>query len=201
VKNESDLPPLGHAVAQLHGVYILAQTRRGLAIVDTHAAHERVIYERLKAQMDGGGIATQQLLVPHVISVSSSEADLIEHNVERLGDAGISVSRIGPEKISVHALPAVLNPSDAESLMRDLIAGAVESGDAIDGVIEMRDKALATTACHSAVRARRDLSTAEMDALLRSMESTDRADQCGHGRPTWTELSLQELDRLFLRGR
>jgi DNA mismatch repair protein MutL len=201
VKNESDLPPLGHAVAQLHGVYILAQTRRGLAIVDAHAAHERVIYERLKAQMDGGGIATQQLLVPHVISVSSSEADLIEHNVERLGDAGISVSRIGPEQISVHALPAVLNPSDAESLMRDLITGAVESRDAIDGVIEMRDKALATTACHSAVRARRDLSTAEMDALLRSMESTDRADQCGHGRPTWTELSLQELDRLFLRGR
>jgi DNA mismatch repair protein MutL len=198
---ENDFPPLGHAVAQLHGVYILSQTRRGLAIVDAHAAHERVIYERLKGQLDEGGIPAQQLLVPHIMSVSASEAELVEQNDALLKDAGVSAQRIGPAQIAVHALPALLSPADAGTLMRDLIADLAEGRSGGDRVDELRDKALATTACHSAVRAHRELTTGEMDALLRSMESTERADQCGHGRPTWTELSLEELDRLFLRGR
>jgi DNA mismatch repair protein MutL len=198
---EDETAPLGHAVAHLHGVYILAQTRRGLAIVDTHAAHERVIYERLKDLAAHGGVPTQDLLVPHVVRVSATQAELVVENEALLKNAGFSVSRIGPEQIAVHALPVMLKSADADALMRDLIADLAEGRDGRERVEELRDKTLATTACHSAVRAHRDLTTAEMDALLRSMETTDRADQCGHGRPTWTELSLEDLDRLFLRGR
>lgn len=196
-----DGPPLGHAVAHLHGVYILAQTRRGLAIVDTHAAHERVIYERLKEQLARGGIPTQNLLVPHVMNVSTHEAELVEQNFALLSSAGVSVNRIGPDRIAIHALPLPLGAAEVGKLMRDLIADLTDGRNGRDRVEELRDKALATTACHSAVRAHRDLTTSEMDALLRSMESTDRADQCAHGRPTWTELSMEDLDRLFMRGR
>jgi DNA mismatch repair protein MutL len=197
---DSDLPPLGYALAQLHGVYILSQTRKGLAIVDTHAAHERVMYERLKQQAATAGVPSQPLLMPEVVHVTPAQADLAEQYAEVLNAAGVAISRLGPDRISVHSLPTSLSAADAAPLLHDVLADLNESG-ASRRIEQTLDKALATTACHAAVRANRTLTIAEMNALLRVMEATDRADQCGHGRPTWTEFSLQELDRLFLRGR
>jgi DNA mismatch repair protein MutL len=194
-----DLPPLGYAVAQLHGIYILSQTRHGLAIVDAHAAHERVLYERLKEDARQRGVPSQPLLVPAVLAVTVAEAELTEARSDLLARLGVQVSRLGPERVAIHALPANLDPGDAESLLRDLLVELAQ-GDGT-GADELLDRGLATAACHAAVRARRALTLPEMNALLRAMEGTDRADQCGHGRPTWTELSLQDLDRLFLRGR
>ncbi len=193
-------PPLGGALAQVHGVYVLAQTERGLAIVDAHAAHERVLYERLKAQQGAGGIARQQLLVPQVVRVTSAELRLLEVHGAALEQSGLVVEQAGPQSVVIRALPALLTAVDAEALLRDLLADWSEHGTSAQ--VEQRCEAiLATAACHAAVRARRELTLPEMNALLRAMEGTDRADQCGHGRPTWVELSMQELDRLFLRGR
>ncbi len=193
-------PPLGGALAQVHGVYVLAQTERGLAIIDAHAAHERVLYERLKAQQRAGGIARQQLLVPQLVRVTSAELRLLEVHGAALEQSGLVVEQGGPQSVVIRALPALLAAVDAEALLRDLLADWSEHGTSAQ--VEQRCEAiLATAACHAAVRARRDLTLPEMNALLRAMEGTDRADQCGHGRPTWVELSMQELDRLFLRGR
>jgi DNA mismatch repair protein MutL len=192
--------PLGHAVAQLHGVYILAQTPKGLAIVDAHAAHERVTYERLKAQSRERGIAGQPLLVPQVLRVTATEARLIEENQTVLGQLGLGVSRSGPDSVTVRSVPALLQAADIEALLRDLLADLAAEGGA-GRVEQMLDAALSTAACHASVRANRSLSIPEMDALLRAMEATERSDQCSHGRPTWTELSMQDLDRLFRRGR
>jgi DNA mismatch repair protein MutL len=192
--------PLGTALAQLHGVYVLAQNARGLVLVDMHAAHERVHYERLKASLRAGGIAVQPLLVPLAVSVSEQEAELVEERADELAAAGLVLERAGPASVHVRALPALLGNVDAAGLVRDLLADFVEHGRS-QRVQRTLDELLASVACHGAVRANRKLSIAEMNALLREMERTDRADQCNHGRPTWMELSLAELDALFLRGR
>ncbi len=192
--------PLGYAQAQLHGVYILAQNREGLVLVDMHAAHERITYERFKQTFRQGGITGQPLLVPVSVAVSPREADLAESLSGELSRLGMEVSRIGRESLAVRGIPAMLQGADAERLLRDLLADLAEHGssrrleEAIDGV-------LATMACHGSVRANRRLTLDEMNGLLRDMERTERADQCNHGRPTWVQLSLAELDRLFLRGR
>jgi DNA mismatch repair protein MutL len=192
--------PLGYAVAQLHGIYILAQTTRGLAIVDAHAAHERVTYEQLKAQAAATGIPRQPLLVPLMVRVGERDANRLEQNSVALERAGLVVDRAGPETVAVRAVPVLLRGADVEALIRDLLSDWTDEGDS-RRVEQLVDAALSTAACHAAVRAHRQLTLPEMDALLRAMEATDRADQCSHGRPTWTELSIQDLDRLFLRGR
>ena len=195
-----ELPPLGHAVAQLHGVYILAETRQGLAIVDAHAAHERVTYERLKAEAEQDGIPGQPLLVPVTVRVTVAEAQLLADYQPILQKLGLMIDRTGPDSVAFRSTPAVLQGSDLETLLHDLLADLAEQG-VSRRIEQVMDSALSTTACHASVRANRVLSVAEMNALLRAMEATDRADQCSHGRPTWTELSMQDLDRLFLRGR
>jgi DNA mismatch repair protein MutL len=195
-----EAPPLGFAVAQLHGVYILAQTASGLAIIDTHAAHERVTYERLKQQAQDGSIPSQALLVPQVLRVTTAEAGLVAQRRDLFDATGFEVDCTGPDTVAVRAVPAVLAGTDVAALLRDMLADWAEHGDSLRAG-HVIDSMLATSACHAAVRANRPLSRDEMNALLRDMEATDRADQCSHGRPTWTELTLQDLDRLFLRGR
>jgi DNA mismatch repair protein MutL len=195
-----DMPPLGYALAQLHGVYILAQNREGLVLVDMHAAHERVTYERFKSTYRQGGILGQPLLVPVTVSVSPREADLAEEFRQQLAKLGLEVDRLGRESLAVRGIPALLQGADAERLLRDLLADVAEYGDSRRLEQEI-DAVLAGMACHGSVRANRKLTQEEMNALLREMERTERADQCNHGRPTWVRLSLAELDRLFLRGR
>ncbi|MES9990346.1 MAG: DNA mismatch repair endonuclease MutL [Candidatus Thiodiazotropha sp.] len=193
-------PPLGFALGQLHGVYILAQNSQGLVLVDMHAAHERITYERFKQTYGDHGITSQPLLVPVSVAVSPSEADRVEEFQPLLKRIGIEVSRMGRDSLAVRTLPALLRGADAESLLRDLLSDLAEYGDSNRMQLEI-DKVLATMACHGSVRANRRLELDEMNALLRDMERTERADQCNHGRPTWVELTLSELDRLFLRGR
>ncbi len=195
-----DVPPLGFAVAQLSGIYILAQNAEGLVVVDMHAAHERVLYERLKRAFDDGGIVRQPLLVPASLRVSETEAALAEQHAALFEEVGLDIGVSGPASVVIRELPALLKSVDAEALVRDLLADLQASG-RTSRVAARRDQLLATMACHQAVRANRRLSLAEMNALLREMEATDRADQCNHGRPTWTSISLGDLDRLFLRGR
>lgn len=195
-----DDQPLGRAIAQLHGVYILAENRHGLVIVDMHAAHERIVYERLKRGREGEGIRVQPLLVPVTLRLSVAEAELIEDSRETLASFGLEVERMGMDAAVVRAVPALLCEADAERLVRDVIADIRTWGDS-DRVRERIDEMLATMACHSAVRANRRLSLAEMDALLRDMERTERSGQCNHGRPTWTQLDMKALDSLFMRGR
>ena len=192
--------PLGYALAQLHGIYILAQNRMGLVLVDMHAAHERITYERFKQSYHGQGITCQPLLLPVSVAVSSREADLAEANHELFKGIGLEVSRLGRESLAVRKIPALLQGADAEKLLRDLLSDLMEYGDT-KRVREEIDRVLATMACHGSVRANRRLSLDEMNALLRDMEHTERSDQCNHGRPTWVQLNLAELDRLFLRGR
>ncbi|CAG0941851.1 DNA mismatch repair protein MutL [Gammaproteobacteria bacterium] len=194
------MPPLGHALAQLGGIYILAETDRGLAIIDMHAAHERVTYEALKAQCAASGVASQPLLVPQALAVSESEASWVEEQGAALLQYGFAIERTGPAAVTVRAVPALLAGADIERLVRDLLADLCLDGHSAR-IGQGLDAVLSTTACHASVRAHRQLTVAEMNALLRSMENTDRADQCNHGRPTWTELSMQDLDRLFRRGR
>jgi DNA mismatch repair protein MutL len=193
-----DEHPLGYAIAQLHGVYILAQARGGLVLVDMHAAHERTVYERLKATMSPSRAVSQPLLVPVPVSLSVAEADAAEARSEMLAELGLELSRSGPAQVVVRALPALLSSADPAELLRDLIAQLQDSGGGAD---ERRDRVLGTMACHQAVRANRRLSIPEMNALLREMERTSRSDQCVHGRPTWSFVSMDELDRLFMRGR
>ena len=200
VSPESGVPPLGYALAQLHGIYILAAAPEGLVLVDMHAAHERITYERMKAALQQGGVVTQPLLVPAQVPVSRREADLAEAESEALAANGFVVERRGPESLAIREVPALLAREDVVKLLRDLLADLAEHGES-RRVGESLERVLATSACHTSVRAHRELTLAEMNALLRDMERTPRADQCNHGRPTWTRLSLPELDRLFLRGR
>lgn len=193
-------PPLGFALAQLHGVYILAQATDGMVIVDMHAAHERITYERFKTQLDGQGITRQPLLLPVSVAVSSREADLAVERQELFRDLGLEVDRLGAETLVVRAIPAMIQGADAERLLRDLLSDLVVLGSS-DRIRREIDQVLSTMACHGSVRANRRLTLDEMNALLRDMERTERADQCNHGRPTWVKLSLGELDKLFLRGR
>ncbi len=196
---DRDTPPLGFALAQLSGVYILAQNADGLIIVDMHAAHERVAYERLKGQYQSGGLTAQPLLVPTSISVSESEADAAENHGDWFRSFGIELTRSGPDRLSLRQVPALLRDVDCEQLIRDVIADLCEQGTSARP--EQRiNETLATIACHGAIRANRRMTLEEMNALLREMERTERGDQCNHGRPTWTRLTMQELDRLFLRG-
>ncbi|MEW8043637.1 MAG: DNA mismatch repair endonuclease MutL [gamma proteobacterium symbiont of Phacoides pectinatus] len=193
------VPPLGYALAQLKGIYILAENRDGLVLVDMHAAHERITYERFKGAVDDGGIASQPLLVPVSVRVSRREADLAEQRRAVFERLGMEVGRLGSETLVVRAIPVLLRGADAERLLRDLLADLVVFG-ASDRIREEIDTVLATMACHGSVRANRRLSVPEMNALLRDMERTRRSDQCNHGRPTWIQLPLADLDKLFMRG-
>ena len=194
------MPPLGFAVAQLHGIYILAENADGLIVVDMHAAHERIGYEKLKAAHDGAGLRTQPLLVPSSLAVSEREADVAEREAETLAQLGFEVQRSGPQSLLLRSVPALLAHGDVEALLRDVLADLREHG-TTRRIAETRDELLATMACHGAVRANRRLTIPEMNALLREMEATERSGQCNHGRPTWTRFSLAEMDKWFLRGR
>jgi DNA mismatch repair protein MutL len=193
-------PPLGFALAQLHGVYLLAQSAEGLILVDIHAAHERIGYERLKAAWGAGGVTRQPLLVPVTVQVSPREADLLDSQLEVLATSGLVVDRVGPDRLRVREVPALLQGADLERLLRDLLSDLAVQGTS-ERVGETVNGILGTMACHGAVRANRRLGLAEMNALLRDMERIERADQCNHGRPTWVKVTLGELDRLFSRGR
>ena len=200
VSPESGVPPLGVPIAQLHGIYILAASPEGLILVDMHAAHERITYERMKVALQQGGVVTQPLLVPVNVAVAKREADLAEQFGDELAANGFVVERRGPESLSIREIPALLAREDVTRLLRDLLADLAEHGES-RRVPESLERVLANAACRTSLRAHRELTLAEMDALLREMERTPRADQCNHGRPTWTRLTHSELDRLFLRGR
>ncbi|MDE2296315.1 MAG: DNA mismatch repair protein MutL, partial [Gammaproteobacteria bacterium] len=194
-----DDAPLGHAIAQLHGAYVLAETAQGLVLVDMHAAHERILYERLKKLLRGERHG-QQLLVPETLRVGPARADAAELHHEEFAALGFDLGRLGPGELAMRAVPALLAGYEPAAIVGDVLGDLVEHG-VSHRVEEAIDRRLATAACHAAVRVHRKLSVPEMDALLREMERTERADQCNHGRPTWVRLSLAELDRLFLRGR
>ena len=197
--NDDTGHPLGYAIAQLHGVYILAQASNGLVLVDMHAAHERTVYERLKAALHASRVARQPLLIPVAVAATQAEAELAETHSQALDRLGIELTRAGPTQLIIRALPALLSSAEPATLVRDLLADLAEDGGA--GGERVLERVLGTVACHQAVRANRRLSVAEMNALLREMETTLRSDQCVHGRPTWSFLGMDELDRLFLRGR
>ena len=193
------LPPLGYALAQLHGVYILAQNADGLVLVDMHAAHERITYERLKTQIGSGALVRQRLLVPLTLAVSEAEADLVEEHGDVLGDMGLVVERSGQQAVTLRELPVLLARGDPERLLRDVLADYQAYGMS-QRLEALEERLLATMACHGSVRANRQLSIAEMNQLLRDMETTPNSGQCNHGRPTYLVQSLSDLDRLFLRG-
>ncbi len=191
--------PLGYAIAQLHGVYILAQTEDGVVLVDMHAAHERVMYERMKKLL-AGDTAQQQLLLPEIIHVTPAQAEAAETHAQEFAALGFGVSRLAPDQLALRSIPTLLAGKDPAGIVRDVLSDLLEQGQS-RRVEESINHLLATTACHAAIRAQRSLTLPEMNALLREMEGTDRADQCNHGRPTWIRLSLGDLDRLFMRGR
>jgi DNA mismatch repair protein MutL len=195
--------PLGHALAQLNGVFILAQNREGLVLVDMHAAHERVLYERFKQALADGGVASQALLVPVPVAVSEDAADQAEASRERFRQLGIELDRSGPATLLVRALPPLLVQADVAAFVRSLLTAAAEeeSRQHFAEVREAQERVLADMACRAAVRAGRQLTVPEMNALLRDMEQTELAGQCSHGRPTWVQFTQEELDGLFLRGR
>ncbi|MEW6166632.1 MAG: DNA mismatch repair endonuclease MutL [Pseudomonadota bacterium] len=195
--------PLGHALAQLHGVYILAQNRHGLVLVDAHAAHERVLYERLKRQLDGGGIPAQALLVAETIALHEDEADALEARRDELYRYGIELDRAGPAAMRVRAVPPLLPAAEIPALLRALVRDDArhDSRSHFGAALEAQYRVLADVACKAAIKAQRRLTLPEMDALLRDMERTELGGQCNHGRPTWVQVDLQSLDRLFLRGR
>jgi DNA mismatch repair protein MutL len=198
--NEAEAPPLGYALAQLHGVFVLAENPQGLVLVDMHAAHERITYERLKAARDGEGIRSQPLLVPLSLAVSEGEADAAEQHAETLAGFGFELRRAGPQSLSVRSVPTLLADLDPRDLVLGVLSDLREHGQT-RRLEEARNELLSTLACHTSVRANRRLTLPEMNALLRDMEATERSGQCNHGRPTWVQLSKSELDRLFLRGR
>jgi len=192
--------PLGMAIAQLAGIYVLAANDAGLVIVDMHAAHERITYERLKGARACGAVPSQLLLVPPTLRVSTREADAVEGHQARFAALGFEITRSGPDSVVVRRIPSVLEGADVERLVGDVLADLVEHGSDAR-LVEYENELLATMACHASVRANRRLSVAEMNGLLRQMEQTERSGQCNHGRPTWVQLTQAELDRLFLRGR
>ena len=194
------IPPLGFAIAQLKGIYILAENEQGMIVVDMHAAHERITYEKMKTDFDNEGLISQPLLVPESLSVSQREADAVEQNPEVFSRLGFTVERAAMENIVVREIPALLRGTQVEALLRDVISDILEHGTSAR-IREQINEILSTMACHGSVRANRKLTIPEMDALLRDMEATERSGQCNHGRPTYFQLSLDELDKLFLRGR
>jgi len=196
---DREIPPLGFAIAQLKGIYILAENTEGMIVVDMHAAHERIVYERMKQHAADEDVIKQPLLVPVTLSVSQAEADLIEENGALFEHLGFDVERLGVEQVRVRAIPALLRNADTEQLIRDVIADFVEYGRS-DRIQQYENELLSTMACHASVRANRLLSIDEMNALLRDVEQTERSGQCNHGRPTWKQLSLDALDKFFKRG-
>jgi len=199
-EESSDMPPLGFARAQIHGIYILAENAHGLVLVDMHAAHERITYEGLKKSMDDAGIQSQPLLVPETVAVSEKEADIAMDNLAVFTELGFEIDRTGPETLRLRQVPVMLANSDSETLIRDVLADVISHGSSSRIKQEMNE-VLSTMACHGSIRANRKLTLPEMNALLRSMEETERSNQCNHGRPTWVQLSIDELDKLFMRGR
>ncbi|WP_115563064.1 DNA mismatch repair endonuclease MutL [Xanthomonas arboricola] len=197
---DSGVPPLGYAVAQLHGIYILAENAEGLIVVDMHAAHERIGYERLKNAHDSIGLHAQPLLVPMTLAVGEREADTAEREAETLATLGFEITRAGPQSLHVRSIPALLANAEPEALLRDVLGDLREHGQS-RRIASARDELLSTMACHGAVRANRRLTVPEMNALLRDMEATERSGQCNHGRPTWARFTLSDIDRWFLRGR
>ena len=199
VTDTAVLPPLGFALAQLHGIYILAQAASGLVIVDMHAAHERVVYERLKASFGEQGLPSQPLLIPRAMAVTALEAAAIEEFAEVFPSLGFELALMGPETAAIRAVPALIDEQASAHLVRELLRELRDFG-ASRVLTERRDALLAGFACHGAVRANRSLTVPEMNALLRDMERIERADQCNHGRPTWRAVSIADLDKLFMRG-
>jgi len=197
---KADEFPLGFALAQLHGVFILAQNSKGLVLVDMHAAHERITYEGLKSAEQGEGIRRQPLLVPVSLDVSQGEADVCEQRQDWFAALGFEIDRLGPERVVVRQVPALLREADIAALVRDVLSDLLEHGHS-QRVEASVNELLSTMACHGSVRANRRLGMDEMNALLREMEVTERSGQCNHGRPTWIQISLEELDKLFQRGR
>jgi DNA mismatch repair protein MutL len=197
---EGEAPPLGFAIAQLKSIYILAENAQGLVLVDMHAAHERITYEKLKTGRACSNLRSQLLLVPLSLAVSAKEAAAAEEHAEALADWGLELSRSGPSGVVVRRIPALLEGADVGQLTRDVLAELAQHGSS-RRLQELENELLSTMACHGSVRAGRRLTVPEMNALLREMEATERSGQCNHGRPTWTQLSLGELDRLFMRGR
>nr|VFK00923.1 MAG: DNA mismatch repair protein MutL [Candidatus Kentron sp. LFY] len=196
----AEAPPLGYAIGQLHGIYILAQNARGLVVVDAHAAHERILYERMKSGLSREGIRSRPLLLPVNLTITESEAELVEERADAFMEIGIEARRTGPCQLSVRQIPTALRDIDVAALVRDVISDFKVMG-ASSRVAKEGDRLLATMACHGAVRANRRLAMEEMNALLRDIEGTERSSQCGHGRPTWIQLDIADLDRRFLRGR
>ena len=196
----TDIPPLGFAIAQLKGIYVLAENTEGLVLVDMHAAHERITLEKMRSAWDAEGLASQPLLVPESFAVSCREADAAEEQAQTFTRLGIVLERAGPETLMVRQVPVLLKPPQVEPLVRDVLSDILELGSSKRIELQINE-ILGNMACHAAVRANRKLSITEMNALLREMEITERSGQCNHGRPTWTQMSLSELDKLFLRGR
>ncbi len=196
---DETVPPLGYAVAQLHGIFILAENQQGMVVVDMHAAHERITYERLKQSWADDKVRSQPLLVPVSLAVSSREADFAEQQPEVFSRLGFAVERAGPETLVVREVPALLRNGDSESMVRDVLSDLLAQGSS-ERIAQKLDELLSTMACHGSVRANRRLTIPEMNALLRDMEATERSGQCNHGRPTWTQMSIKDLDRLFMRG-
>jgi len=199
-ETQGDIPPLGYALAQLKGIYILAENAHGLVLVDMHAAHERIMYERLKIAMASEGLSGQPLLVPESIAVSQREADCAEEHIATFQRLGFELQRLGPETLAIRQIPALLKQAEANRLVSDVLADLMEYGTS-DRVQAHMNELLGTMACHGAIRANRRLAIPEMNGLLRDMENTERSGQCNHGRPTWTQMGLDDLDKLFLRGR
>ncbi|HET9679294.1 MAG TPA: hypothetical protein VFP95_01895 [Gammaproteobacteria bacterium] len=190
---------MGYAIAQLHGVYVLSAVEQGLILVDMHAAHERITYERMKTELAAGGVVTQPLLVPIALDVSVAEADCLEEQETAFSQLGFGLQRTGPGSIQIREVPAVLAQTDVSTLVQDFLADLAAHG-ASTRLDDALDRVFANTACRGSIRANRQLTLPEMNQLLRDMETTPRADQCNHGRPTWTRLHMDDLDRLFLRG-
>ncbi len=197
--DKGGIPPLGFAVAQLHGIYILAENAEGLVVVDMHAAHERITYEYLKKSMSQDSIRSQPMLVPASLAVSQKEGDCAEEFAETFQQLGFELNRLAPEKLAIRAVPSLLKESNVEQLVRDVLSDLLEHGSS-ERIQQEMNEILSTMACHGSVRANHRLTIPEMNALLRDMERTERSGQCNHGRPTWTQMSVDQLDKLFMRG-